>query len=383
MQTKHNWKYTIPITRAEETDDGFFLEGEASGPERDTHGTRMSPEAIQDFARQIADRVEMGNPLPYIDQHLKRGVTRQLGDVLFGVVNPENSHLRVRVQLDEDNPNAMMIHKKIALRGKQYGMSIAGSNADFDWEYDEQGNKTPLFTKVELSEISHTPAPSWVPSLGTVLARSIEEDDGQEIEMSDELDTTAADEQTPVTEAEQETPVASDENVELSEQPEAEAEVTAEEATEETEVENTDSEDEQEVERARIAQADRAAVLEAFGNLATQLRNLGMDPVEAVQPAADTTPDATEPQNVENSENGETDEVTRETVAEMVTEALKPLSETIDRQTAYINELENLPAGKKPAPLVREKFESDEPRLEDMSSEERMRYALNAIYNAN
>ena len=213
MKAASNWKYTIPITRAEETEDGLFLVGEATGPERDSHGTRMSPEAIQDFARQIADRVSEGNPLPYIDQHLKAGVTRVLGDVIHGTVNPDNYHLGVRVQLDEDNPNALMIHKKIAKRGKQYGMSIAGDGIEFEWEDDGNGRKAPLFTHVALREISHTPRPSWVPSFGTVLARSLEED-GQEIEMSDELDTTAAEEQTTVTEAEQqEAPVASEENV--------------------------------------------------------------------------------------------------------------------------------------------------------------------------
>ena len=368
MKTANNWKYTIPITRAEETEDGLFLEGEASGPERDSHGTRMSPEAIQDFARQIADRVQAGNPLPYIDQHLKAGVTRVLGDVISGAVNPENDHLKVRVQLDEDNPNATMIHKKIALRGKQYGMSIAGNGIEFQWEYDEAGNKSPLFTHVELSEISHTPAPSWVPSFGTVLARSLEED-GQEIEMSDELDTTAAEEQTPVTEAEQETPVASDENVELSTE-EAPAESEAAEATEYAEVE-----------RARIAQADKASILEAFGNLASQLKNLGIDPAAALAPAEEsTTEDATENTTVENSENGESVEITRDMVTQIVAEAIKPLSETIDRQSEYIQKLENLPAGKKPAPLVRDKFESDEPRLEDMEPQERLRYALEKIY---
>jgi hypothetical protein len=377
MRRASNWKYVIPIIRAEETEDGFFLEGEASGPERDNHGTRMSKEAIQDFARQIADRVETGNPLPYIDQHLKVGVARQLGDVIAGFVNPDNHHLRVRVQLDEDNPNAMMIHKKIALRGKQYGMSIAGNGIEFDWERDESGAKYPVFNHVDLSEISHTPAPSWSPSFGTVLARSLTED-GQEIEMSDELDTTAAVEQTTVTEAEQETPVASDENVALSTE-EATAEVEASEETTEENIENTDEVEEPEVERARIAQADKDNILAAFGNLATQLRNLGIDPAAAVvAPAEEAT--ATEPQPVENSENGETMTITREMVAEMVAEAVKPFSEQIDRQNEYIQALENLPAGKKPAPLVREKFESDKPNLEAMSPEERMRYALETIY---
>ena len=106
-----------------------------------------------------------------------------------------------------------------------------------------------------------------------------------------------------------------------------------------------------------------------------------MDPAAALKPTEDApAEDATEPQEVENSENGESVEMTREMIVGIVEEAIKPLSETIDRQSEYIQTLENLPAGKKPAPLVREKFESDKPDLAAMSADERMRYALETIY---
>lgn len=360
----NSWKITIPVMRAEERSDGLYLIGEATGPERDTHGTAMAPEAIVDFARQIRERVDAGDPLPYIDNHMKVGVLRELGAVMDGSVTPD-FHLQIAVRLDDGNPAALFLHNNLQ-RGKQYGMSIAGDGTEFQKTKDETGANLVRFTKVVLREISNTTKPSWVPSLGTVLARSLEGDDST---MPDELVTEAA----PVTET-----VAPEESA-----PEAVVENAAEEQTPETE---TPAAAEVEVERARISKADAAAMLATYKAMGEQLKALGIE-VEA----------APENTTVENSDTGEeaeelvefggvtinrslSDAITSAVTIE-VARATETLAKTVAEQTDYIKALENLPAGKLPHPIVREKFESaDQPDLSKMTPADRLRWGLEGIY---
>jgi len=366
-----DWKYTIPITRTEETDEGIFLEGEASGPGMDGHGTEMSPEAITDFADQIETRLAEGNPIPYVDQHLKKGVARELGHLVKGFVK-SNGALWVRVQLDKINPIAKMIHEKIKFEGKQYGMSIAGDGLEWNMvpNDDNPKKKHPLFSKVQLREISHTPAPSWVPSLGTVLARSLDGEQGET--MSDTPTTPAADAQTTEGEAEQTVAVENDDS--------------AQESTEEaaTSVTNPDATD---VERARIAKADKQAIVNQYHALRTTLEAVGID-LDNI-PEAVTDEDATENTDVENSENGDAPAaIEREELIALITtqveEATAPLQKTVDAQADYIAKLEKLPAGKVPAKQV----VRDEPApadekvdpLKDMDATQRMAYALDQMY---
>jgi hypothetical protein len=67
-------------------------------------------------------------------------------------------------------------------------------------------------------------------------------------------------------------------------------------------------------------------------------------------------------------------------VTAKVDESTAVLRETVDKQAEYIKALEEMPAGKVPAAVVREKFESDEIDLGSMAPEDRLRYALNNIY---
>src|SRR5687768_13257615 len=91
-----NFKYTVPISKAEADEDGLYITGEASGPEIDLEEQRIAPEAIKAFAEQIKDRYASGDPIPYLDEHDKstsgRGVLRHLGDLVDGEIT-DNNHL--------------------------------------------------------------------------------------------------------------------------------------------------------------------------------------------------------------------------------------------------------------------------------------------------
>jgi len=357
QMTTNTWKITIPVDRAEEQDGGLFLYGQASGPERDSHGTEMDPTAIQDFADQIVSRASDSDPLPYLDHHMKDGVLRELGEVVDGSVSSDY-RLNIKVRLHPDNPAAAYLHSRIK-RGKKYGMSIAGDGVQYRMIDDpSSGEKVIRFLKIKLKEISNTTRPSWVPSFGTVLARSIE---GEEIgeNMAEELVKSDATEVV--------------ENVAANES----AEPVAAPAEENGEV----------VERARIAKRDAEKLVEAFNALKGQLETLGVFEPDAPQAAAEApvakTEDAPADENVDfNGVSVRRDlaEAITAFVTSKVDESTAVLRETVEKQAEYIKKLEELPAGKLPAAVVREKFETGLPDLGSMSNEDKLKYALGNIY---
>lgn len=391
--TNNTWKITIPVDRAEEQDGGLFLYGQASGPERDSHGTEMDPTAIQDFADQIVSRATAGDPLPYLDHHMKDGVLRELGEVVDGSVS-EDYRLNIKVRLHPDNPAAAYLHGRIKA-GKKYGMSIAGDGVQYRMiEDDSTKEKVIRFLKIKLREISNTTRPSWVPSFGTVLARSIE---GEEIgdNMAEELVKSDAPEVENNVAVESAEPVA-EKVAEQTENPkteEAPAEVAAPaevEATAPAEVEAAPEEVETaEVERARIAKRDAKALVDAFNALKGHLDSLGVF-------SEDEAPQAVEDAPVAKTEDAPADEnvefngvVIKRDLADAITafvtakvdETTAVLRETVDKQADYIKKLEELPAGKLPAAVVREKFESSLPDLGSMSNEDKLKFALGNLYN--
>jgi len=394
QMTTNTWKITIPVDRAEEQDGGLFLYGQASGPERDSHGTEMDPTAIQDFADQIVSRASDSDPLPYLDHHMKDGVLRELGEVVDGSVSSDY-RLNIKVRLHPDNPAAAYLHSRIK-RGKKYGMSIAGDGVQYRMIDDpSSGEKVIRFLKIKLKEISNTTRPSWVPSFGTVLARSIE---GEEIgeNMAEELvksDATEVVENVAANESAEPVAAQVTEQTEapVVEAPVAEAAPAAEvaPAVEAAPVEAAAPAEEngEVVERARIAKRDAEKLVEAFNALKGQLETLGVFEPDAPQAAAEApvakTEDAPADENVDfNGVSVRRDlaEAITAFVTSKVDESTAVLRETIEKQAEYIKKLEELPAGKLPAAVVREKFETGLPDLGSMSNEDKLKYALGNIY---
>jgi HK97 family phage prohead protease len=386
--TNTEWKITIPVDRAEETSEGLFIYGQASGPERDSHGTEMDTTAIEDFAKQIQERSSAGDPIPYLDHHQKDGVLRELGSVISGSVD-NNYRLNVAVRLDEDNPAARYLHGRIK-RGKQYGMSIAGDGVQYKMLRDETtGEQVIRFLRIALKEISNTTRPSWVPSFGTVLARSIEGAENGEVMAEELVKADAPAEQVDnVAAAESAAPVATD-------VVEEQAPVEAAAVEDAPVVENAQVEEapvleapvEAEVDRARIAKKDAKAFIDAFKALQAQVTALGIteDEETVVETKEEVAVEATAPEdNVDFNgvviKRDLADAITA-FVTSKVDESTAVLRETVEKQADYIKALEEMPAGKVPGTLVRGKFESDEIDLGSLAPEDRLRYALKNLYN--
>lgn len=390
------WKYTIPVLRAEERPDGLYVIGEASGPERDTFGTEMDPAAILQFARQIEDASAAGNPIPYIDSHMKVGVMRELGHLEEASITP-NYHLKVAVRLDEENPAAAYHYKQIQ-RGKQYGMSVKGDGVDYIITKDpDTGHRVMRFTNVLLREISATTAPSWVPSFGTVLARSAQGEDNEgEPEMPSpeqpaqiEETAEAAQIETTDTAAPIETPAVVNEPVAVRSEDPAESPV-------ETQVEVPEAV--AEVERARISKADREALESTLTAFLERVKLLGIEPVaesettadeptEPVVRSADPGPDLVDFHGISierSAASALTDllavEIERATVEFQTQIAEKDAR--IAEKDARIKDLESTPATTPPAPVVRDKFGDDDEneRFSKLTPNEKLRAGLAAVY---
>lgn len=411
---KAQFRYTFPIAKAEEREDGVYITGLASGPEIDRDGERVTVDAIASFSRQVEMAAEMGDPIPYRDAHAKDGVLRDLGVVTKAWITPD-FHLGVEVRLDtDDNPAALSLYKQIK-KGKQFGMSVAGHVLDFADEYvAEFGKIVRTFKDVVLEEISNTTRPAWYPSFGSVLSKAIKDTEGSEsdstagenvedeLQTEQETETPAVDETTEVeapaeeavTEAEaadeaaeeedeavaevianaevvDETGEADDESDDTTEEPaeEAAAEET-EETTDEAEAETEETSEEgaeAPAEDGVVAQM-RAALTTFHTNLTEMLTGMGveMTPVMVTK-------------SVSQDEN-------ESTLAKAISDATAPLATQIEdlqksltEATARIEELENSPAGDD-APDMVEKHDLtvDEiaKAMENMTPSDRLRMGL-------
>lgn len=301
------FRYTFGITKAEQRADGFFITGEASGPEIDATNERMAPEAIRRFSAQITAQAANGTPLPYRDAHAQDGVWRDLGEITRAWID-ERLHLGVEVKLDEDSSAAMYLFKQLQ-KGKKYGMSIAGTVLDYADEFvSSVGRMIRTYKDIVLTEISNTTRPAWTPSFGTVLSKAIDEATAESIAAQGEnvdpeettlaagepVETTPADdvektEETPVevTDGEatekSEEDAAAESEVEKTDEPEADAsdedveksdeEPAAEEATEETteKADEAGTEAEEDVEKASHAADDLRSLAFNVASLAGTL----------------------------------------------------------------------------------------------------------------
>ncbi|MBU0846680.1 hypothetical protein KKH23_05770 [Patescibacteria group bacterium] len=158
----------IPVTKAYEKDGDLYIEGESSGPELDLDKQFMTPECIQGMAKQVNE-----NPVPYLDEHQKRGVASELGTVISADVTPEY-HMKTTTRLDRDNPIAVTLWNKVQ-KGKKFGQSIAGHVAGMATKVVD-GAVYKGFSRIVLDHIANTTKPSWAPSLGTLVAKSLEDE---------------------------------------------------------------------------------------------------------------------------------------------------------------------------------------------------------------
>lgn len=351
------FKYTFPITKSEQRADGKYIVGYASGPEVDSEGERMAPEAIERFAAQINSP---DGQLVYRDAHAPDGVLRDLGTIAKAWVN-EHFHLGVEVKLDDDNPASNYLWKQLN-KGKQYGMSVSGRVLDYGYETVE-GFTHPVRTykNVVLDEISNTTRPAWYPSFGTVLSKSIKEDAASAAESTgdslldneDLLDTTVEDatkSSEPVEAAEETTEKAADEAVEAVE------DGVAPETDKSDEDESAEDSDVDKAGRS-ISTTNGKKLLALYNEMTSTLTDLGLLGDESSEKSDSMDEEAT----LDKSAEATADDGLAALMAQV-----EALTKANAEQAARIAELEKAPRTPVPAVITDETRKSQDEALADI-----------------
>ena len=365
---KASFKYTFPILKAEQREDGLYLIGLASGPEIDRDEERIAPEAIVLFQKQIEDRFNSGDPLPYRDAHAPDGVLMDLGVLTKAWIN-EHFHLGVEVRLDAENPASKYLFEQVK-RGKQYGMSVSGSVLDWADEFVEGlGKAVRTFKNVVLDEISNTTRPAWYPSFGTVLAKSVSNADDS---VADAGESASMDDEE----------LHVDETVDATEE---QAVDKAEESAEETEAPETGTAegeaDTADVDKAgrSISAANRQRLLTAYNEMTDVLAGLGVIEVETVEEPEKSAPSDEQSDTLQKA----IDEAVAAAVAGAFEEN-EVLTNQLSEATARIAALENAPRTQLPGAVVDGATKSVEDQFKEQfakaTPQEKMRMALAAMH---
>jgi len=173
------FKVVLPISAARrvlvdksgEEREGLWLRVEASGPERDADGERMSLAALEKMVEYV-ERGWNGDRVPFLDGHYRDLMAAVLGEIHNPNLN-ENNHFGFDVLVNENNQFAVNLFNDILSGRKKHGASIAGIVHDVEYEILEDGKGVGrVFNDVEIIEVSRTSWPSWRPAFITLLARS-------------------------------------------------------------------------------------------------------------------------------------------------------------------------------------------------------------------
>lgn len=372
------FKYTFPITKAEKRADGIYITGYASGPEVDSEGERMAPEAIERFAAQI-NATDVDTRLVYRDAHAPDGVLRDLGDITKAWVT-EKFHLGIEVKLDEANPAASYLFKQLE-KGKQYGMSVAGHVVDYvDEVIADAGQVVRTYKNVVLDEISNTTRPAWYPSFGSVLAKSIKDAEAASIEEgtvktvkstlpADAEDTTTkADESAEDAAAEEDTTTKADDAV-TTDSTEKADDAAADDTTEKA----ADAADDTDVEKAgrKVSGATAKELIAAYETITNALTSIGVI-------AAPEAGEGEAEKSADNADEATTEKSDASTDAEST--ELADLRKALEQATARIATLEAQPTAQAPGAITDTSKSTDE--LSDLLSKaspaERLRIAMAA-----
>lgn len=371
------FKYTFPITKAEERADGFYITGYASGPEVDTEGERMAPEAITRFAEQI-NATDPDSRLVYRDAHQPDGVLRDLGDITKAWVN-EHFHLGIEVKLNMENPAAEFLFKQLK-KGKQYGMSVGGHVVDYAMEYvDSVGKAVLTYKDVVLDEISNTTRPAWYPSFGTVLAKSIKDASidapttGVTVDENELLDETVED----ATKSDESADSTTDDVTKTDESVESQDETT-EKADESTAEDTTEKSDESEADVEKAGRKLSGATANKLLGLFTEMQNTLVDLGVISTEGGDSEKSASA---AEEDTTEKTDDATDSTEPVITKSDLDALAAALAKANERIAELEARPATVVPGVITdATKATADELAevLAKASPSERMRLAFAA-----
>lgn len=192
----NEFRLTMNVAKSLErpTADGVikkYVYGLASGSDVDHHDDRMMVTALEAFQKAIDDGVVLPNgkwsQIPLRSSH-KGGWEDILGWITKAELDT-SSNLWIEAELDEDNPNAVSLFRKLHKgdqpgRPLQLGLSVGGKITRFGHEWNAALKKqVRLIHDVLLEEISIVGAPAYPTAYVTALAKSLDAIEQREEEM--------------------------------------------------------------------------------------------------------------------------------------------------------------------------------------------------------
>jgi phage head maturation protease len=172
------FKISLPIlkTRIEiqKDEDGNekevrFVEGLASGTEKDLHGDKMAPSAIQSMADSLKLHVINLN-----DEH-NTSWQSELGEITQLNVT-EKDNLVIEAKLNEMS-KANDLWYALTKNNKKLGLSIGGYVKEYEMEKDESGDNPKwirVYKDIELDHIAVTSRPAYPKAWVSVISKSME-----------------------------------------------------------------------------------------------------------------------------------------------------------------------------------------------------------------
>jgi hypothetical protein len=167
MSNSIDFKIVVPLVKSATDDGRWIIRGVAAGIKPDLQGDVLLPQAIT----MLAEQINTGS-IPLRNQHKVDNITEDMGLLIKASIRPD-WELEIEAELDQDNPDAQYLWKKVN-QGKQYGLSINAGSAGYVHDV-ENGKKVRKHPYVRLGEVSVTTRPVYTPSLGTVLRKAIDE----------------------------------------------------------------------------------------------------------------------------------------------------------------------------------------------------------------
>jgi len=182
------FKITCSIAKAYERQDGAvirkFIGGLASGTQVDLEGERMASTAIEAFQRAIQSGTTLSDGQWSLIP-LRSGHRHEWDDVLGWITGADidaESNLWIEAELDQENPVAMGLFKKLTRTpelGKplKLGLSVGGTVLRAGYESDDiSGGVTKVYYDVDLREVSVVSQPAYPTSYLFALNKSVDWD---------------------------------------------------------------------------------------------------------------------------------------------------------------------------------------------------------------
>ena len=145
-----------------------FVEGLASGTDKDLHGDKMAPSAIQTMADSLKLHVINLN-----DEH-NTSWQSELGEIVKLEVT-EKDDLRIEAKLNDMSKSTDLWYALTDLN-KKLGLSIGGYVKEYEMEKDESGDEPTwirVYKDIELDHIAVTSRPAYPKAWVSVISKSI------------------------------------------------------------------------------------------------------------------------------------------------------------------------------------------------------------------